>query len=424
MKILLKEVTVISPGSKHHMKKCDLLVDNGLIAKIAESGGITSGADQVISGKNYFVSSGWFDVHVNFREPGMEYKEDLTSGSEAAARGGFTGVLLMPSTEPALSSRPAIEFIRKKTEGQLVDVIPAGSLSVNREGKDLSEMFDMAQAGTKVFTDDKRSVQDSGLMTRALQYAGNFGGKIFSYPEDKSISGKAQIHESSNSVLLGLKGIPAIAEEVMVNRDLYLAAYTDSPIHFSTISTAGSVDLIRKAKARGMKITSDVSSVHLMFDDSVLQEFDSVYKVKPPLRSASDVESLKAGLKDGTIDCITSDHSPEDTENKKKEFEHAAYGCSNLETAFAAARTATKDVLSVPELIAKFTTQARACAGLKNELIEEGREANLTVFDPDAEWVVEEKSLRSKSKNNPFIGKKLSGRAIAVLNHDKLQLIK
>ena len=423
MKIILQEVMVISPGSKHHMKVRDILIENGMITKTDDPGKIKDSSAKVIHGKNYHVSSGWFDVHVNFREPGLEHKETIDSGCKAAAQGGFTGVLLMPSTEPAISSKTSVDFILKRAAGLLVDVIPAGSLSVNREGKDLSEMYDMAQSGTKVFTDDKRAVQDAGLMTRALQYTKTFGAKIFSFAEDKSIAGKGQIHESSNSVLLGLKGIPSIAEEVMINRDLYLAAYTESPIHFSTISTAGSVDLIRKAKANGMKITADVSALHLLLDDSSLSGFDSVFKVKPPLRSASDIRALKDGLKDGTIDCITSDHCPEDVENKKKEFELAAYGATGLETAFAAARTATKDMLSIGELIAKFTTHARSCAGLKNDIVEEGHEANLTVFDPDKKWTVDLKGLHSKSMNNPFIGKDLIGKAIAVINNEKLELI-
>ncbi len=221
----------------------------------------------------------------------------------------------------------------------------------------------------------------------------------------------------------GMKGIPAIAEEVMINRDLYLAAYTESGIHFSTISTAGSVDLIRKAKASGMKITADVSALHLSLDDSALLSFDSVFKVKPPLRSASDIRALKAGLKDGTIDCITSDHCPEDVENKKKEFELAAFGATGLETAFAVARTATKDMLSIGELISKFTNHARSCVGLKTELIEEGHEANLTVFDPDQKWTVSPAHIFSRSSNNPFMSKELIGKPIAVINKGKLQLI-
>lgn len=422
MKLILRNVTVLSPGSQHHMKVKDILITEGVIQKIADANSIKDSEAKEISGEELTVSSGWFDLHANFKEPGHEYKEGISNGCKAAANGGFTGVLLMPSVEPATAGRPQVEFIINKSKNELVNVIPAGALSVNRDGKDMSEMYDMYQAGAKVFTDDKRAIQDAGLLIRTLQYANNFGGKIFVFAEEKSIAGKNQVNEGPASTLIGLKGQPNLAEEVMINRDLYIAEYTHCPIHFSTISTAGSVQLIREAKAKGIKVTCDVAVMHLYFNDQSIGSFDSNFKIKPPLRSEADRLALLEGLKDGTIDCICSDHQPEDVENKLKEFELAAFGASTIDTAFAAARTATIKHLSLAELVSKFTLHARCIAGSKNGLIEEGQPADLTFFEANKKWKVELKDISSKSKSNPFIGLELTGKVKGVFNRNKLQL--
>jgi dihydroorotase len=422
MKIILKNVHVLSPGSKHHMKVKDLLINSGTIEKIADANSISEKDAQIIEGKNNYVSAGWFDLHVNFRDPGHEYKEGLSNGCKAAANGGYTGLLLMPSTEPAIASKASIEYVLQKTKPEIVDVIPAGTLSVNREGKDLSEMYDMSLAGTKVFTDDKRPISDSGLLIRALQYSHNFKGKIFTFAEDKYIAGKGQMNEGISSTQLGLKGAPALAEEVNINRDLFIAEYCNCPIHFSTISSAGSVALIRAAKAKGIKVTCDVAVVNLMFNDEKLSGFDTNFKVKPPLRTEDDRLALIDGLVDGTIDCITSDHCPDDVENKLKEFELANFGISSIDTAFAVARTATKDKLNLAELVSKFTNHPRGCAGQKTILIEEGNLANLTVFDPDIKWTVQLSDIKSASKITPFIGVELTGKPICVINKGMVSL--
>ncbi len=420
MKIILQKVHVISPGSKHHLKEKDILIDQGIVQTIADPGTIKESGAEIISGKSLHVSPGWFDLHVNFSEPGTEYKEDVESGCKAAAQGGFTGVLVMPSTDPPASVRSVVEFILQRSKNFLVDVHVAGSLSEQRKGKELAEMYDMYQAGAKVFTDDKLSVQDSGLMIKALQYVRNFGGRVFAFPEDTHISGKGFVHEGVSATMLGLKGSPAIAEEIMINRDINLASYAESPIHFSTVSSKGSVELIRQAKAAGLKVTADVSAAHLLLNEDSLQQFDTVFKVKPPLRTEEDRQALIEGLVDGTIDCICSDHIPQDVENKKKEFELAAFGAGGLETAFGVARTATINKLSLPELISKFTLHPRICAGLKNNMLEEGQPADITVFDPDTSWTVTEKYLRSKSKNNPFVNRALTGKPVCVINRGQI----
>ena len=422
MKILLRKINVISPGSPHHLKEKDILIEEDKIISVGEPSTLSDKGCEVISGSNLFVSSGWFDLHVNFGEPGFEYKEDIESGCRSALQGGFTGVLVMPSTNPPVSGRPAMEYILLRSKSLPVNVHVAGSLSQKLEGKDLSEMYDMYLAGCRVFSDDKQAVQDAGLMMRALQYSGNIGCRIFSFAEDKYLASKGQVNEGITSTMLGLKGIPAIAEEIMISRDLLLAEYSNASIHFSTVSSKRSVDVIRNAKKKGLKVTADVSAAYLLLDDTSLEGFDSVYKLKPPLRTKEDRDALIDGLVDGTIDCICSDHTPQDIENKKKEFELAAYGASGIETAFASARTATANKLSLPELISKFTVHPRLCAGLKPALIDNGYTADLTIFNPDIKWKVSEEHLKSKSKNNPFLGSEFIGKPIAVIN--KGQLIK
>ncbi len=414
MKVLISQVTILDSSSPHNGKTKDILIEDGVIKKIADS--ISEKAENVFDGKGKHISIGWFDLHVNFREPGFEYKEDLLSGCKAAIAGGFTGVLCMPSTFPPIQSKSEIELIVTKTKNELPDVFPAGVLSLNREGKSLSEMYDMSQAGALAFTDDKNSVQNAGFMLLALQYAKNFNGLVMSFADDSNISLHGQMNESMTSTQLGLKGIPSLSEEIMINRDLFLANYADTRIHFSTVSSAKSVELIREAKKKGMLVTCDAAAHQLMLDDSLLQDFDTKYKVKPPLRSKEDIDALKKAVADGTIDVICSDHSPEDTEHKKKEFDHAAFGIIGLETAFAVANTSMKKVTSIEKLVEKFTVNPRKILSLPLPSIKEGESANLTLFDSEIAWTVEEHHIKSKSKNTPFIGTKLFGKPIAVFN--------
>ncbi len=420
MKLIIRQATITDSQSSHNKKVCDVLIENGVIKTVSEK--ISSSAEKEIDGKNCCLSPGFFDLHVNFREPGFEYKEDLKSGCKAAMAGGFTGVLQMPSTFPVIQSKSEIELIRNKTKDELVSVEVAGALSVDLEGNDMAEMFDMYSNGARCFTDDKKAVQDTGLMMRALLYAKTFRGLIMSFPNDKFLSEKGQMNESAISTRLGLKGMPALAEELMIARDLMLCEYTETGIHFSTISSKGSVDLIRKAKAKGMKVTCDVAAHHLLLDDSHLEEFDTRFKIKPPLRSADDIAALKEGLKDGTIDAICSDHSPEDIENKQKEFDLAAFGAEGLETAFAVAYTALKDLISSEQIIEKVSCAPRKIVSLPVLKISEGEKANLTLINLKDEWTVSENDIQSKSKNNPFTGMKLFGKIKAVVNNDQLFL--
>lgn len=418
MKILIQQINILSPGSSYNGTCKDVLLLNGTIAMIKDAGKLKEDCDLVIDGKGKHLCPGLLDLHVNFREPGHEHKEDLISGCTAAKQGGFTGVLLMPSTFPPIHNRSSIEFINNRTKGELVDVFPAGTISLHQDGIDLSEMYDMYNAGTRIFTDDKKSVQDTGLMLRALLYSKNFNGKIFAYANDKSLSSRGQMHEGVASTLLGLRGIPPIAEEIMISRDLILAEYTDAAIHFSTISTSKSVDLIRAAKRKGIKVSADVSVLNLSLEDTTVNTYDANFKVMPPLRDQENISSLIEGLKDGTIDAICSDHLPEDIENKKKEFELAAFGAEGLETCLAVAYTALKNHLSTEQIIEKLSNGPRKVLGLKPQFISEEQPANLSIFDFEKTWIVNEKDILSKSKNNPFLGKELSGKALYVFNKD------
>ena len=417
MNLIIRQARIIDGQSAFHDKICDILIHNAIIRKIAPA--IPEKADHEVQGKDCCLSPGFFDLHVNFCEPGFEYKEDLQSGCRAAMAGGFTGVLQMPSTFPVIQDRSGIEMVRTRTKDELVELAVAGALSADMAGKDLTEMFDMHQNGARCFTDDKKSVQDAGLMMRALLYVKNFKGLIMSFPNDRSLSGKGQMNEGVTSTQLGLKGIPSISEELMTARDLTLCEYTDSRIHFSTISTRGTVALIRQAKAKGLKVTCDVAAHHLLLDDSLLEDFDTRFKIMPPLRTKDDIAALKEGLVDGTIDAICSDHTPEDIESKQKEFDHASPGAGGLETAFAAAYTAMKDVMDIAQLADKMSNAPRKIISLPAIKIAEGEPANCTLLDLTGNWTVSENDLKSKSRNNPFLGMKLTGKVRGVMNKDQ-----
>ena len=414
MDVLVRSAKVVAAGHPLNGKTVDIHISDGVIKAIRA--GIKPGPQtKIFEAKNLHVSAGWFDMQVNFRDPGFEYKEDLISGTTAAAHAGITGVALMPTTNPPLHSKAEVEYVRNKTEKTLTEVHPVGALSRKLEGKDLSEMYDMHLSGAVAFSDDKHAVADAGLLTRALLYAKNFKGLIITYCDDHSLSLDGKMNEGPASTSLGLKGIPALAEEVMVARNIFLAEYTGAALHVSSISTRGSVELIREAKKKKLKVTAGVNAHHLALDDSHLAGFDTNYKVNPPLRSKADVSALKAALSDGTIDTIASDHLPEDTETKVIEFDHAAFGMTGLETFFALANM-NRGNMKLDQLIAKISANPRRILGLPQPKLKAGESANLTFFDPDMSWTLSEKDLHSRSKNTPFVGAKMKGKALAVFN--------
>ena len=323
----------------------------------------------------------------------------------------------MPNTIPPVHSKAEIEYLLNRAKKNLVDVYPLGAISHKREGKDLAEMYDMYLSGAKAFTDGNRPVQDAGLMERALLYAQGFDALIFSYPEDTAIAGKAKVNEGEISTLLGMKGIPSLAEELMIARDLYLAEYTGSKIHFSTISTTRSVELIREAKRKGLEVTCDVAAHHLVLTDEALKGFDSLYKVKPPLRTRDDVNALLNGLIDGTIDAIVSQHTPHEVEFKDVEFEVAEFGIIGLQTTFSLALMAGLDVQLI---VQKLAISPREILNIDIPVIAEGQPANFVLFDADAVWEYNRKNNRSKSHNSPFIGQNLKGKILLTFNNNHL----
>ncbi|WPU96841.1 dihydroorotase [Mucilaginibacter sabulilitoris] len=414
MNLLIKSATILDPGSPFHQQVADILIENGVITRIAEE---VEADAELIDAEGKYVSPGFFDLNCNIGELGLETKEDMYSGTRAAAAGGFTGVALMPNTNPPAHSKAEIEYLLNRAKNNLVEVYPLGTISHKREGKDLAEMYDMYLSGAKAFTDGNRPVQDAGLMERALLYAQGFDALVFSYPEDTAIAGKAKVNEGEISTLLGMKGIPSLAEELMIARDLYLAEYTVSKIHFSTISTARSVELIREAKRKGLEVTCDVAAHHLVLTDEALMGFDSMYKVKPPLRTKDDVTALIKGLKDGTIDAIVTQHTPHEVEFKDVEFEMAEYGIVGLQTALP---LALRSGLTVELLVDKLAINPREILGVAVPVIAEGERANLVLFDVDTEWEYTGKSNRSKSVNSPFIGKKLKGKVLLTYNNQQI----
>jgi len=420
--LIIKSAKIIDPQSKHHNKVRDILIEKGFIVKIASN--ITSSNHKKFIAKNLHISPGWFDMHTNFRDPGFEYKEDIESGCKAATKGGFTAVLLMPQTKPVIDNSAQVQYVKNKTKDKIIDVFQSGSISNAMQGKDLVEMHDMKNAGVIAFTDDKKSIQKNEVLKLALLYSKDFDGLIMNFPNDAGVALNGQINEGKISASLGLKGIPNIAEEMMIDRDISLCNYTEGNLHLSYISTSGSVTKIKKAKKKGLNISADVALHNLFLTDEQITHFDSRFKVMPPLRSKKDCNALIKGLKDGTIDVICTDHSPENEENKKKEFDRAAFGIIGLETAFGLIMKHLGKHLSLEEIIEKISMNPRKILSLPPVIIENGSFANLTLFDPLIDWKFSKSDICSKSENTPFIGEHLHGKALGIYNKGKFQEIK
>lgn len=419
MKLFIQSAKLISKHSEFHNQVIDLYINNGKIEAIGNN--LTPPEKvNIYTHKNLHISAGWLDLGANFSDPGNEHKETIESGINAAAKGGFTAVAISPATEPPIDNKSIVQYVKNKANGAIVDLLPMGAISKGIHGIELAELFDMYETGAVAFTDGKASVQNPNLLKTALLYCKAFDGLVINYADHKDLSHKGMMHEGEKSMHLGLKGIPALAEEIIVNRDLYLLEYTEGKIHFSTLSTAKSVELIKEAKKKGLRVTADVSAAHLLIDDSYLDEFDTRFKVQPPFRDKSHIKALIKGLKDKTIDVITSNHVPEDIEAKKREFDHAAFGIINLQTAFGAANTALKGKLELEEIIEKLADNPRRVLGLEPIQIKEGEMANLTLFSPEENWKLEKSDIVSKSKNSPFIGMELIGKPLGIINHNQI----
>ena len=418
--LLLRQVTVVDPGGPHHDETMDVLIADGKIARIGKR--LPKDDAPEVRMEGLHVSPGWVESRAHFRDPGEEYKQGILNGLDAAAAGGFTRVAVLPSTEPAMDSRAGVEYVLRKADGHAVRVLPLGALTKGLKGEQLAEHFDMRQAGAVACCDDQHPVRNTRLMLLALQYALNFDGRVIAFPLDHDLSAHGQMHEGHMNVRLGLRGIPAMAEAVGLARDLALLEYTGSRMHVATVSTAESVELIRQAKAKKLRVSASVAAHNLLLDDGCLRGFDTAYKVLPPLRDAAHIEALRDGVKDGTIDTITSDHRPEDIEHKKVEFPQAAFGMIGLETAFAVANTALKGRLSVRKMVERFCHGPRAAFGLAVPHIAEGDEAELSLFLPDHDWTFSEADITSRSKNTPFIGYHFTGRPVGIIAQGQARL--
>jgi len=415
--LLITAVKVILPGNEFHQQVVDVLIEKGKIMQIANSIKVADKNVETIDGTGKILSPGFFDLHANFGEPGLETKEDLVTGTAAAAAGGFTGVAVMPNTQPAIQSRAEVALVVNTAKGNIVDVHPIGAISKNREGKELAELYDMRQNGAVAFSDGNKSVQQAGLMSRALLYAKGFGGLIFSHAEDESMAGGNKMNEGAMSTYLGMKGIPNLAESLMVSRDLYLAEYTDAPIHFASISTPEAVDLIKKAKAKGLRVTCDVAAHQLVFTDEDVAGFDSNYKVSPPLRTKTDAKALIKALKDGIIDAVVSQHTPQEVEFKNVEFHIAKNGIIGLQTVLP---LLVRAGLNEEQIVNCLAVRPRQILGVEVPQIQVGAMANLELFDLTKSWTFDEKSNKSKSKNSPLFGQTLQGAVEMIINNNQL----
>lgn len=417
MKVLLQAATIYNPNSEYHLQQQNILIEQGTITYIGPE---AKEADKTVAANGLCVSAGWVDLQAFSGEPGLEHKEDLESLALAAAAGGFTEVLLLPNTEPVVQTKGAINYIKSKSLSLPVTLLPAAAITVNAEGKDLTEMIDLHQSGAVAFTDGTSPLQGADVVLKALQYMQPFNAVLMNRPEHKRLTENGQMHEGEASTRLGMKGIPALAEEVTVVRDLQLLRYAGGKMHFSLISTAAAVEAIRKAKAEGLQVTCDVSSYQVAFTDETIEPFDTNYKVTPPFRSEADAVAIKEGLLDGTIDAVVSAHMPQDVEAKKLEFDLAEFGIINLETAFAVANTSME--LPLETLIEKLTTNPRRILGLPEATLKVGEAANLTLFAPEQVWVPAVEQSKSRSHNSPFFGRELKGKVLGTIHKGQLVL--
>lgn len=416
MKTIIRSAKIIDSKSPYHKKTVDILIADGCISKIDSTLSNPENYNE-IKRDNLHVSVGWFDSSVSLGEPGYEDRETIKNGLEVAAKSGFSGIALQPNSYPIIDNQSQVLFVKSKAQEAATELFPIGALTKESEGKDMAELYDMRNAGAIAFGDYNRSLSNANLLKIALQYTQDFDGLVIAFAQDDKIKGNGVANEGIVSTRLGLKGIPNLAEEIEVARNLFLLEYTGGKLHIPTISTAKSVTLIQEAKAKGLQVSCSVAVHHLVLNDEKLEEFDTRYKVTPPLRSEADRLALIEGVKNGIIDTITSDHNPIDIEHKKMDFDTAKNGTIGLESAFGALLT----ILPVETVVEKLTS-GRALFGLKTPSITEGTPANLCLFNPDGKSTFTLDKILSKSKNSAFIGSEIKGEVYGILNQNQLIL--
>ena len=443
MRVRIREAKVVDPRSPFDGKVVDLLIENGKSSKITASPAQTAkpdksptakpdtsqsakptntakseadnAIDKIIEIKGLHVSPGWVDIFAQFHDPGQEHKETIETGTAAAAQGGFTEVMTVPNTNPAISTKSMVEYAKRP------GVHPIGAVSKNLEGKDLAEMYDMHAGGAKAFSDGWKPIQSGGLMVKALQYLKTIDGTLIQVPEDQSVSAHGLMHEGIVSTRMGLKGQPILAEEIMVERDLKLLEYTGSSLHFTGITSEKSIEAIEAAKKKGLKVTCSTTPYHITFCDEDLEGYNTNLKLNPPLRDRKSMMALRQAVKDGKVDVITSQHLPQDWDSKECEFEYAKPGAIGLECAYGALNEATG--ITASQTVTLLSINPRKIFHLESAEIKEGHPANLTLFLPEGTYTFEKEMLKSKSRNCPYLGKTLKGKIIGTILHSQLNLV-
>jgi dihydroorotase len=416
MNTIIREAKIIDSESPFHNQTVDILIVDGIIKKIGTSLPNTYNAEEVKL-DNLHVSQGWFDSSVSLGEPGFEDRETIANGLNVASKSGFTAIALQPNTYPIIDNQSQINFVKSKANGFATELFPIGALTKGSEGKDMAELFDMKNAGAVAFGDYNKSLDNANLLKIALQYVQDFDGLVIAFAQDTNIKGNGVANEGIVSTRLGLKGIPNLAEELQIARNLFLLEYTRGKLHIPTISTVKSVELIREAKAKGLNVSCSVTVHHLVLTDEKLENFDTRCKVTPPLRTETDRQGLLAGILDNTIDMITTDHNPIDIEHKKMEFDLSKNGTIGLESAFGALLT----VLPLEKVIEKLTS-GKTTFRIQSQTIAEGKIANISLFNPEGKSIFTNENIFSKSKNSAFLGTEIQGKVYGIYNQGKLVL--
>lgn len=415
MNILIKNGHVIDPANKVD-EKLDVLVTDGKIAKLGKPGSLSDNSARVIDASGKLVVPGLIDMHVHLREPGFEYKETIATGTAAAKAGGFTSVCCMPNTNPVNDSRSVTEFILAQARNASARVFPIGAITKGSKGEELTEMAELHTAGCFAVSDDGKPVMNAAIMRRAMEYSKIFDLLVISHCEDSSLSDKGVMNEGVVSTELGLRGIPRSAEDVMTGRDISLAELTGCRLHIAHVSTAGSVRMVRDAKSRGVKVTAETCPHYFSLTEEAVRGYNTMAKMNPPLRTADDVAAIKQGLKDGTIDVIATDHAPHALDEKSGEFDYAPFGVVGLETALGLTfKLVDEGALSLSEAVRKLTNNPASILKIGEGTLTAGSDADITIIDPNTEWTVDASQFKSKSKNTPFNGWKLGGRAVQTI---------